>query len=259
MTDLLVTAELPLTGADAGDKVVNNFVFHSPDAYTPGDATDLMGEVADFYKNIPTGGFQKPAYYLANSIDRGADMCVLKTYDITGKLGNRGPDVNGKEQGPAPHGSPIALQTFTMDGAGGTSDLPPQVALCITLRARSAWTYPVEAPDAGDPGSAIDRPRARRSGRLYIGPFITTNTNGATGRPIAGLRDDLLRSCEDLQDAQAVHGYAWCVWSRQNAAVSVIERVEIDDSWDTIRSRKRVAAVRDLRTFAPVPDVALGA
>lgn len=263
MADLLITVEIPILGGQAGDQVVNNFALHKEGDYVPGEATTLMSTLEGFYNTVPPGGLVTVASYLAAHLDRGADMSMMRVYDITGKLGNRGPDpITGKERGPAPHGSPIAEQTWALGAIGDNTSLPAQVAGVLTLRARNAWNFPVEGPDTGDLDTLPERPRARRTGRLYLGPLTRpacTTTANAPSRLHANFLDHVLRAAEWLQDFWTADEYAWCVWSRQNAQMSVIERVEMDNSPDVIRSRKTTSTDRQIRTFAPVPDLALGA
>lgn len=109
----------------------------------------------------------------------------------------------------------------------------------------------------------MDRPRQRRTGKLYLGPLTwasADHTIGIDGQRIGNtFRTDVLASAESLQDNVEGEGYLWCVWSRSNGAVSAIERVEMDNSYDVIRKRKAAPTARDARTFAPQPDLALGA
>lgn len=248
---------MPLTGSEAGDKVVNTFAFTKPGAYTPGDATALCERVQSFYSIAPSGQTNPLSYYFSAVIDRAIDICQMKVYDITGKLGNR-----SETLGPEPHGSPILNFPWEVNAAGTQTSLPQQISCAMTLRARNALNYPVEAPDAGDPGFDIDRPRARRTGKLYLGPLsqdAATASAGLPSRPSTTFTNVALAAAEGLQDAVNVFGYGWGVWSRQNAAISIIERVEVDNSFDVIRKRKATTTTRTPRIFAPVPDLALGA
>lgn len=169
-------------------------------------------------------------------------------YDITGLLG-----INPATGRPFPHGSPIAEDAFTLP-ASIASALPGQVACCMTLRGRDALAQAVEGP--GD-----IRPRARRSGRLYLGPLnrATLDEGGAQGRPLAVFRNDMLLAAEGLQDNLVDGDCIWSVWSRTSAALFGIERVEVDNSYDVIRSRKANTTARDTRTFLPEPALVLGA
>lgn len=250
MADILVVAEMPMIGAEAGQKAVNSFAFHKEGAYVSGDAASLFVDVRTFFNLGNQGGTGTVADYLSVTLDRTTDAATLKAYDITGKLDG------------SPHGSPIYEEPMTLDNAIDGFSMPSQVAACVTLRARDALSFPVEAPDSADEGTAIDRPRARRTGRLYLGPL----QQDAVARPGGGyvtlsptFRTIALNACEGLQDSANAHGWAWCVWSRANEAMSVITRAEIDDSPDVIRRRKISATARDARVFSPVPDLALGA
>lgn len=250
MSDVLVSAYLPFVGGEAGDGVTNTFVFHKEGAYVPGEATAIFARLVAFYGAVAPPATQPISHFLSTAISRQANVCELQAYDITNHLDG------------SPHGSPIAVGNFGIGPAGVDANLAPQVAAVLTLRGRNAWNYPVEAPDAGDDDSQVDRPRQRRTGRLYLGPFNTgaAGTNSQKPAHIDGaFRVTAVHSAEALQDTVNALGYGWAVWSRKNEATSIIERVEIDSSWDTMRSRKARPEVRETLTFVPTPPLALGA
>lgn len=242
MPQVLVTAELPSTSGIGADSAVNNFAFTSDIALDAAERLDIFNAVAAFYASTPAGGVQAVGAYLASSIDRTVSACALKMYDISA-------DLDG-----SPHGSPIDEATFTLPAAGDLHALPSQTCAVLTLRARDALNFPVE-------GVADSRPRARRTGRLFIGP-LNADAEAASGgvtRPSSPFRDDLCRAAEALQDALVDGDYAWGVWSRALQAVIPVTRAEADDSFDVLRSRKLDPTARTVRTFAPEPALILGA
>lgn len=249
MPSLLTTVTLEaLTATD--ETVVNNFAFHSAVAIDAAVILDIHNAVAGFYNTLPATGTRAVGKYLSPTLDRASASVTIRSYDITGILG-----INPATGRPYPHGSPIAEDNITLTTSDSTDALPSQVACVLTLRGRDAIEQAVEGP-----GNI--RPRQRRTGRLYIGPLnIAAETNSVNGhsRPVVTFRDDLLLAAEELQDALVDGSYAWCVWSRADGAMYPIERVECDDSWDVIRSRKLDPTVRNVRTFTPEPALVLGA
>lgn len=246
---ILVTATLDSTTGQSADRVSNSFVFMGHNDAPSNAALDVaLGAVINFYRDgIPAG--ESIAAHLSPTISRAANGGVVKAYDITGKLQNRGPLlVRGKmrEQGPPPHGSPIRQALFTVGAGGGTVGLPDEVAAVLTLRGVGWAGQPVEAPDGTDEGDAIDRPRQRYTGRIYLGPLSTsasTMTNGVP-RLAQTLREALLFRAAALNTQVEAGGWMWGVWSRARGAVASITDVQVDDEFDTQRRRGKKASLR---------------
>jgi hypothetical protein len=243
MTDLLVTATLePAAGFDM-EAVVNTFAFRADVPIDAAVVLDIHNAVSQFYSGVAPGATFALGGYLNSMISRAVSACSLKMYDITGHLDG------------SPHGSPIAEDAFTLPAAINPINLPPQAAVVLTLRGRDALEMPVE-------GALGIRPRQRRSGRLFFGSLnraAADDTANAHSRPAATLRTDLMAAAEALQDALVDGDYIWGVWSRTAETILGIERVEVDDSFDVLRSRKLAPSVRQSRTFVPEPALVLGA
>lgn len=243
MTSLLVTATLePDSGFDM-EAAQNTFAFQVGVAVDAAVVLDIHNAVASFYTGVASGATYALGGYLNSMFSRAVGACSLKMYDITS-------DLDG-----TPHGSPIAEDTFTLPAAISTINIPPQAAVVMTLRGRDALEYPVE-------GAGVTRPRQRRSGRLFFGSLnraAADDTANQHSRPHATLITDLLAAGEALQDALVDGDYVWGVWSRTAAAIYGIERVEVDNSFDVLRSRKIAPSARSSRTFAPEPALVLGA
>jgi hypothetical protein len=240
MSRILVTATLPHVSAFPEDAFSNSFPFLG----NVGDsaalvASEVMPAVAAFYTNVQSTS-QSVGTWIGPGVSRSSNACQLKAYDIT-----------GHEDG-SPHGSPIATSTFTMPAAfGGEVPLPEEVALVVTTRGGGWTTAPIEAPDGSDPGAAIDRPRQRHSGRLYLGPFGETSNVASSGkaRPDTTLITTILDACEDLQVAANANGHDWSVWSRTDADLRQIIEVQVDNAWDTQRRRGVAATSRTVRAI----------
>jgi hypothetical protein len=244
MTDLLVRVTLDPASGFAGDAVVNTFAFKTDVLIDSAVVLDIHNAVDQFYNATPAGEDAAVKDFLSPQLSRAAGSMKLQMYDITGHLDG------------SPAGSPIAEDEVTLQAASGTGkSLPPQAAVALTLRGRGAIEQPVEGPGG-------IRPRQKRTGRIYIGSLMDNATEpgvGTPGRVANTFRNVLTHAAEVLQDSLVDGDYAWCVWSRSNAAMYAIERVECDDSYDVLRSRKLAPTVRTVRTFNPVPSLVLGA
>lgn len=257
MTDLLTTVTMPSVSGLAEDSIVNTFCLKSDVGVDAAVILDWHNAISNFYNGLSAGQGVRVGAYLASTLSRVANAGIMKTYDITGKLLAEVPEGSpaGTKPRPPAHGSPIAEDPFTLTAPDTTGNLPPQIQAVITLRGRDALAQPVEG--AGD-----TRPRQRRSGRLFIGPLNTSAQSAVANqitRPSATFRDNLMRACEGLQDQLVDGDYIWSVWSRASGALFGIERVEVDDSFDVLRSRKAAPTVRNSFVFAPEPSLVLGA
>ena len=213
------------------DSAVNTWAFATgtPDL---ADAVLVSDAVQDFYTNVPVGGTLAPGAYLSNQLDRGALASRMQVYDITGFLDG------------SPHGSPMLDVNWTLSPAASAgSDLPEEVALRITIEATGRSAALVETADGIDPGTEVDRPRARRTGGIYFGPLNHAASNlsgGVNGhRPLALFLTDLRLAVQDLHDDTALNaaGLSVAVWSRQDAAVRSLEAVSTDNAFDSQRRR----------------------
>lgn len=250
MSDILVTTTLPAENGKTEDAVVNSFAIRMTGA-TPAEAAAVaIPAVEAFWESIPPTQGSPLGAFIGATQERSAEMCIARAYDITTHLDG------------SPHGSPVAEDAFSLPAALNAETGVAQVAGVITLRARAFSDVQVEIPGGpGDPAPTV-RPRARRTGRLYIGPLTTPALVFGAGVPArlsAGFRANAVHSAEMLQDTLEALGAVWCVWSRAGGTLHAVIRAECDDSPDVIRSRKVDQSARDVRTFAPVPNIALGA
>lgn len=127
---------------------------------------------------------------------------------------------------------PFATRTFSFSSAGANYDLPAEVQL--------AFSY------ANDSENSI--PRGRRRGRIYIGGW--SESANTTGRPTGTVVSDAADDIETYVDAvNLIPDLTACVYSRTNSAGYAIERVYVDNEWDTLRSRGTISTVRETRTI----------
>jgi hypothetical protein len=115
---------------------------------------------------------------------------------------------------------PLDERTFNLTTAPGAITLPLEVQLCISY--------------ANDSATIV--PRSRRRGRIYIGGQNVANN--AVGRPITALQTNLAQNFRDLVEAfDTDPEFELGIWSRANGSIYPIERVYVDNEWDTMRSR----------------------
>jgi hypothetical protein len=164
------------------------------------------------------------ARYIADSIDRGADRSMIETYDITGHL-------DGSD-----HGSPIAMETWTLGASEpGQDQLPSQAAAVFTFYGEGRATAPVELP-----GPPIQHPKARRTGKIFAGPLneLAVGNVGGERRFNGDFRARMAARCEYVRNGiETVGDSEWHVWSRMNENTYRIVGGHVDDRIDTHRSR----------------------
>ena len=195
---------------------------------TPDTVTAITTAIAGFY-NTAQSTTRDIAYYLSHGISRASNATSVKVYDVASSLDG------------TPHGSPVGEGFFTLDAPASNPDYPDQMACVLTLRAFGWGTALVEAPDGSDPGSLVDRPRQRKSGRLYLGPFnsaaSTEPSDGTPNRPVSALITTVLEAADDFGDALDTANLSWCVWSRVDAEFNNVVEAQMDNRWDTQRRR----------------------
>lgn len=239
----LATAELTAVSGFPEDSVLNSFVFETDDSFVPSSSGLFIAQAIDAFYDDPTPTNGPVGGFINGTRSRGAGDVKVKLFDITTSL-----------DGTA-HGSPVYEDALTLPAAVSSGNLPDEVALVLTLRGSDALTQPVEAPDGADPGTAIDRPRQRKSGRIYVGPLTVATLDGTltvASRPTSALMNAVLEGADALVAACDLYGGAllqWCTWSRANAAVYPITSVSVDNAFDIQRRRGVDATNRTIVSF----------
>lgn len=211
--DVLVRAVMTATSGLPADAVINDFAFQAAAAPTAADVDNMFAAVDGFYRSV-TGGGQAVGQYISNQVNRGATHELQAFHIVAGPMGS--PFRSDPWLGP-----PTVLS-----GPG----LPTEVAGVLSFHAD--LTGAVEE-------SGATRPRARRRGRVYIGPLITSAVNtGAAPYRLAdaftlAVREAAVRTM-DLGNANAV---PWCVWSRADATLRPVVGGWTDDAPDIQRRR----------------------
>ena len=140
--------------------------------------------------------------------------------------------------------SPSTVTTFTTPATSVQAPLPSEVAICLSMA-----SFLSGLPEV----SGSTRPRARRRGRVYLGPFSVDGIDSADGeaRPGATLRTFILDAAEAMYDAMLADDATPVVYSRTAGAVYQVETYSIDNAYDTVRSRGPAPTVRTTRTVSP--------
>lgn len=237
----LVVATLTHVSGFPEDDYVNTFAI-STDPATPLTTSggELTIPIASFYNTLYSG--MSVSNFLNGSISRAAGALKMKVYDLDGKL-----------SGNSALGSPSFEDTGTLNSPLEPTFLPEEVALKLTWRGENWDEQPVEEADGGDPGTTPDRPRARHTGGIYVGPFIdVVAVDGANkARPTTNLVNTLLNAAEGLQDALVANGHHLAVWSRSNANLRWVTHAQVDNSFDTQRRRGVAPTSRTTRVLLP--------
>jgi hypothetical protein len=236
--DLLAKIELASESGISKDRVTMSFAFQDVPDF---NYATVAPEIPFWLFNTTAENALMPlAACISSEIERTGTPHQVKVYDITGKLaGNQ--DL----------GSPIDVMSFALgakDGNAAAVNLPSEVAFCVTLEGEGRAEAPVETDDGADAGTAPDRPRQRRTGRVYIGPLhaLACTTVAGQVRPSSVIRDtarlSIMSMANHVFDSSA--GGKLSVWSRADAALYEVDALSADDAFDTIRSRGATPTAR---------------
>jgi len=137
------------------------------------------------------------------------------------------------EDGSVPN-YPFEERSLTLASTPPAIGLPTEVNLCASY--------------ANDSSNLV--PRARRRGRIYIGGWASdTNT---VGRPTTTIFTNTTNLFATYVEAvNDITGFRSVVYSRSNLAGYPIERVWVDNDWDTMRSRGRKSTTRNTVLINP--------
>ena len=123
--------------------------------------------------------------------------------------------------------------------AGGTGNLPSEIAVCLSYQAALPTDVSVK----------------RRRGRLYIGPINSVATTSSTGNNECFVnptfRASVVQSAFDTATEANALGFRWSVYSPTGNATYPITSFWCDDAFDVQRRRGIRPTTRDVGTFAP--------
>lgn len=221
------------TSGLAEDDCQNTFHFQTTDVgFDETTAEGLAQHIEAAFNAAHAPGSVALTTRISGEISRTA-LPTVKVYDVAG-------------------GSPGWTSDWSaMEAPSLAEALPTEVAACLSYNADLVGV-PEEAVDDADPDAAPERPRARRRGRIYIGPWTKAAAEGAPAN-FNEFHRDILRGMGNFlaNPAAAVLttvGTKWGVYSTAAAAPAFYEivRVSADNAFDTQRRRGRKATVRDV-------------
>jgi hypothetical protein len=229
----LWTVTLPAASGFAEDNVVNTFAVKADGPHSESTLAQTENHLVAVYNSFTSPASAAVGTYISPSITR-SQPCVTRCYIL---------DTPGKLAGTTPLGSPVYEDTFTLVSPGGTAGLPQEVALVATLHGENRDEAAVET-------SAGTRPKQRRTGRIYFGPFTTAGLGGSTPyRPSDGMQLTIRNAIKNWAQAMEAHlglGQGAGVWSRADATVYPLAGVSTDNAWDTQRRRGVAPTIRTL-------------
>lgn len=220
MTTYRIQVELPYYTNLPSDVAVNTFHVTCLPPLSSGDLTDVCDAFGEFYTFDHTGSTPPVGECISPVVKRNSGACSVTAYDLA-------------DAEPRP---PLEVRPFTLPAATGTGAIPLEMAACLSMHG----TFP--------PGEV----RARRRGRVFIGPLSTTAINAGTASSMptinSPLRNALVASAQKLKaDIVAVNPLAyWSVWSRADNAPVEIVGGWVDDAPDTQRRRGNAPTLRTL-------------
>lgn len=214
----LVRATMSAASGLPEDTIINDFAFHFA-AELDGPAADTVTQWIDDFYNVGNGANEPIAGYLGEQIDRGATH-LMAFYEITS----------------GPLGAPVFEVPWLGPGnpAVGTN-YPTEVAAVASFHA----TLVGQSEEVG-----ATRPRARRRGRIYLGPLTTGSVQDATAAsPVlsTALRDAMAFAMAELRDTSLS---TWSVWSRADEILRPVVGGWTDNAFDTQRRRGTAATNR---------------
>jgi len=195
------------------------------------DMTNLMDGVHDWWHSTGTTSTVALENYLSNELSNSASAIDIDTYSVPTVRGVLGPPFSH-----ATYGTPTL----------GTSGLPEEVALCMS--------YSADLSSVAERGAGGTRPRARRRGRVFIGPLSQAaaqqdTTTKRTKPATVALSAWTDNAKQFLATALLADGWTWCVFSPTLWEMFDVTQVWVDDAFDTQRRRGPDAVGRTLVTL----------
>lgn len=167
--------------------------------------------------------------------------------EISSGSGNLKIDVYSKTLGTEPTwGPPDTTYSEYVTGITGSSNLPGEVACCLSFHA-DLTGIPEYGPPVTGGEHGKSRLRARRRGRVYIGPLsasvMTLESSTQTPRLAAGFLTALTGAATTLKSALTGE---WCVYSKVDNAMHPVVGGWADNEFDTVRRRGRTSSSKTL-------------
>lgn len=212
------------------DRFVNVWSFGNSGGFGAPEFADLGMLLNQFYCAAPSGDTDPIMNYMSRYIQT-SPLPVVNFYDA---------DAVGSPVGSAD------LLGFTP--GPGVTDMPQEVALVLSFHGDT--TTVVENGPIDPVTGKKTRPRARRRGRIYLGPLtvaaLKTDTSGVPGRPDPVLLDIVNDAATRLlHDPDGLApGSSWSVHSRKENIFHEVVGGFVDNDFDTQRRRSSVSTSR---------------
>lgn len=226
----------PTTGLPE-DVVTNTFHLGTVNPASALELTNWHAAVVAFFAEAPSGGGLPLDNYLSAEISRvNHPKVTTYEYDFTA------PQVDKRGRQYWLTGSPIKESTYAGVGAAASAGAAPgQVAVCLSYHGDLTGLHEsIPGAPAGPEGDT--HPKARRRGRLFIGPLnqSAVQAGSAPARPSAGLIGSLTAAADKLEvDSSLVQGAGsgWAVFSPTSGSWVLVEGGWVDNRFDTQRRR----------------------
>jgi hypothetical protein len=218
--DVLVRAEMQAASGLPADRIINDFAFRAAGAPSTTDVDNMFAAVDHFYRTAQSLGKAVGAF-ISRQVNRSATHTLSAYHIVAGDLGSP-----FRED---PWLGPVAPEV--------TTGLPTEVAAVLSFHAD--LTGVVEE-------SGSTRPKARRRGRIFVGPLTVTAVDTSTPpfKLDSGLNLTLREAAVDLMDEADADSVPWCVWSRSDTTLRPVVGGWTDDAPDTQRRRGFAATTR---------------
>lgn len=219
--DVLVRTVMQGVSGLPTDRYINDWAFQFDHEPSDGDLTNLFAAVSDFFR----GGVDATdtvGRYIGEAVDRGITH-QIQAYSI----------VSG------PLGAPIFTSDWLGPVAAVGDNYPAEVAVTLSFHGDLVGL----SEEVG-----TTRPRARRRGRVYIGPLTIPALSSSAPEPkVTDIFVGALHTRARAMQAVAA-GYpafaSWCVWSRAAETLYPVVGGWTDDAPDSQRRRGAVTTAR---------------
>lgn len=205
----------------AQDRYVNTF--HLDTGVVPNTFPEIALLFPTFWSSVPTGesfGLKTLMSPLLNGVPATVSFYA--------------------QSDPKPR-TPRYVYQYTFSTVTTNTPLPSEVAICLSYRARVV----------------SGQNKARRRGRIYLGPLSNAPINNVNPGSDAGLEDNIgsiitkaaAEFCAKLNTA----GAKWVVWSEMDQAMNEIEVFSVDNAFDTQRRRGMAPSAVTTATVVQTP------
>lgn len=219
--DTLAVVHMSNTNGLIEDEFVNTFAFRQSLAPDEADYLEMVELIDQFYNDLGASG-NRVSGWISEAVSRAVTHRIDFYKIQAGPLGS--PAYEAPWLGPA---APLVAN----------SNLPTEVAAVLSFH--------------GDLTGVLEevgttRPKARRRGRIYLGPLTTGAVYITDDRPLVNapfllaVREAAVR----LMDNSLTDSHLWSVWSREAADLYPVVGGWTDDACDTQRRRGNAAGSR---------------